>query len=98
MVILLLFSIFGDKIFDHSNDNNIIAKSNKNIVTGLVDWIVTGFTCTPSTQFTWDSNKNLPMPLWCDFKVSLETRYTLSNKYVYDLLNQNIITLAEENI
>ena len=75
-----------------------IYHGSKNIITGLVDWIVTSFSCTPSVQFTWDEENKLPKPLWCNFKVSLETRYTLSNKYVYDLLNQNIITLAEEKV
>lgn len=96
---------FGDKIFSHNRIDdkgnligNIVSGGSKNIITGLVDWIVTSFSCTPSVQFTWDEENKLPKPLWCNFKVSLETRYTLSNKYVYDLLNQNIITLAEEKV
>lgn len=92
---------FGDKVYSHANDkegNIIVRGNNKNPITGLVDWIITNFTCTPSTQFIWDDKKNLPLPLWCEFKVSLETRYSLSNKYVYDLLNENIITLSEQAV
>lgn len=68
----------GNKIFEHNN----------------VDWIIKSFSLSPSTQFIWDENKKLPMPIWCDFNVSLETRLKLSNKYVYDLLNKEQIKIV----
>lgn len=79
----VLFTL-GDKIHNNTSSTSKIK---------YVDWIVQNFTFTPSTQFVWDENKELPMPLWCDFTVSLETRLSLSNKYVYDVLNDNPIDI-----
>ena len=86
---------FGEKIYSH---NSMQMDTSSKTVNGNIDWIVTNFTFTPSTQFEWDDDKKLPMPLWCDFKVSLETRLTLSNKYVYDLLHKDILNLKTEPV
>ena len=56
-----------------------------------IDWIVESFSFKPSRQFTFSNDENskdygLPKPLWIDFDLSLETRYSLSNKYVYNLI------------
>jgi hypothetical protein len=84
---------FADKIFTH---DSLMLDTSTNTTTSHIDWIVTNFSFTPSTQFEWDDEKKLPIPLWCDFKVSLETRLTLSNKYVYDLLHKDVINLKTE--
>lgn len=54
-----------------------------------LDWIVKGFTMTPSTQFAAskeDRSENIkikaPMPLWVDFEVDLETNMAPSNALV----------------
>jgi hypothetical protein len=49
-----------------------------------IDWIVESFNFKPSRQF--EMVNGLPKPLWIDFEVSLETRLSLSNKYVYNLI------------
>lgn len=49
-----------------------------------IDWIVESFNFKPSRQF--EMINGLPKPLWVDFEVSLETRLSLSNKYVYNLI------------
>lgn len=90
----VLFS-FGEKVYSHNNFN---VDYTNNKITGNIDWIVSNFSFTPSTQFYWDEDKKIPLPMWCDFKVSLETRLTLSNKYVYDLLHENILQLNTESI
>lgn len=53
-----------------------------------LDWIVKGVSVTPSQQFvastdSKDTNiKSVPMPLWVDFDVDLETNMTPSNALV----------------
>jgi len=37
----------------------------------LTDWFIKSFSCTPSTEMVW--YYNVPMPLWVDFEISLET-------------------------
>lgn len=53
-----------------------------------MDWIITNFSFIPSMQFEMvkESDGEFPKPLWMDFDVSLETRLSLSNKYVYQTI------------
>lgn len=53
-----------------------------------LDWIITNFSFKPSMQFEMvkESGGEYPKPLWMDFDVSLETRLSLSNKYVYQTI------------
>lgn len=88
----------GTKIFNDEAHNNFTVEGGESTSTGKVDWIIKSFSCTPSVQFEWDNKKKLPIPLWCDFKISLETRCSLSNKYVYDLLNENPINLQYKDV
>lgn len=52
-----------------------------------IDWIITSFNFKPSTEFFWAEKENAPKPLWIDFDLSLETRLSLSNKYIYKIFN-----------
>lgn len=49
-----------------------------------LDWIVKNFTATPSMQFEPETigAETIPMPLWVDFDVSLETNTVPSNALV----------------
>lgn len=58
-----------------------------------IDWIVKSFTFTPSKQF--EMINGLPKPLWMNFDLSLETRLSLSNRYVYDILLPNMIKIVK---
>ena len=87
----------GTKIFANEQ-NNFAVEGVKNTSIGRVDWIIKSFSYTPSVQFDWDDKNKLPIPLWCDFKISLETRCSLSNKYVYDLLNNDKINIQYKDI
>lgn len=78
------FSIM-DKIYSNVNITTTgLTKSG--IITFPIDWIITGFTFTPSTQFEFDEIEEIPMPLWVNFDLTLETRLSLSNKYIYNLM------------
>ena len=59
-----------------------------------LDWIITNFTFHPSMQFEMvkESGGTFPKPLWMDFEVSLETRLSLSNKYVYQTIIPQALT------
>jgi hypothetical protein len=50
-----------------------------------IDWIITSFNFKPSTEFSWDDEHKMPKPLWVDFELSMETRLSLSNKYITEL-------------
>jgi hypothetical protein len=74
-----------DKIYSNVNITTTgLTKSG--IITFPIDWIITGFTFTPSTQFEFDEIEKIPMPLWVNFDLTLETRLSLSNKYIYNLM------------
>lgn len=64
-----------------------------------IDWIITSFNFKPSMQFEMvkEDGKELPKPLWMDFDVTLETRMSLSNKYVYQVIVPQILNDSEEN-
>lgn len=59
-----------------------------------LDWIITNFSFKPSMQFEMvkESGGEFPKPLWMDFDVSLETRLSLSNKYVYQTIIPQALT------
>lgn len=59
-----------------------------------LDWIITNFTFKPSMQFEMvkENGGVFPKPLWMDFDVSLETRLSLSNKYVYQTIIPQALT------
>jgi hypothetical protein len=59
-----------------------------------LDWIITNFTFKPSMQFEMvkENGGEFPKPLWMDFDVSLETRLSLSNKYVYQTIIPQALT------
>ena len=59
-----------------------------------LDWIITNFSFKPSMQFEMvkESGGEFPKPLWMDFDVSLETRLSLSNKYVYQTIIPQVLT------
>jgi hypothetical protein len=57
------------------------------IVSNDIDWIVTNFSFKPSTEFDFDNKDKIPKPLWVDFDLSLETRLSLSNRYIHNLLS-----------
>ena len=83
----VLFNL-GDRLFTHQESQS----------DNLVDWIVNSFSFTPSTQFHWDEKSKLPLPLWCDFTLDLETRFALSNKSVYDIMHKNKIVLSTQDV
>jgi hypothetical protein len=59
--------------------------------TNNIDWIVESFNFQPSREFKMVGD--LPKPLWVDFTLSLSTRLSLSNKYVYlTLLSEDLKT------
>lgn len=58
-----------------------------------IDWIVKSFTFTPSRQF--ELINNVPKPLWINFDLTLETRYSLSNRYIYEILLQNKLNIIK---
>ena len=64
-----------------------------------IDWIITSFNFKPSMQFEMvkEDGKELPKPLWMDFDVTLETRMSLSNKYVYQVIVPQILNEPKEN-
>lgn len=64
---------------EHDNTENYFSS----IQTSL-DWIITNFSFKPSRQFIMVDGR--PKPLWIDFDLSLETRLSLSNKYVYNVI------------
>ena len=59
-----------------------------------LDWIITNFSFKPSMQFEMVKEQDgiFPKPLWIDFDVSLETRLSLSNKYVYQTIIPQALT------
>lgn len=80
---------------NHMNNIEVKGKDldgNPKVYQGTVDWIITDFNFTPSMEFTMD-NKKKPKPLWVDFTVNLESRLSLSNKYIYDLLNDTPLSV-----
>ena len=78
-----------------SKINSTIDKSNANDTLNImkIDWIINSFTFKPSRQFVFEDN--IPKPLWMDFDVSLETRFSLSNRYVYEILMPNNLTMSK---
>lgn len=85
----------SNKIFDREISSDIKkAGKDENYYTTVkndIDWIVKTFNFKPSRQFQMIND--VPKPLWIDFDLTLETRYSLSNKYVY-----NVIVPQELNI
>ena len=80
------------------NENSIEVKSldtNHKEVTNeyKIDWVITNFSFKPSMQFEMvkENGGKFPKPLWMDFDVSLETRLSLSNKYVYQTIVPEIL-------
>lgn len=69
--------------------------NNKEITADFnLDWIITNFSFKPSMQFEMvkENGGEFPKPLWMDFDVSLETRLSLSNKYVYQTIIPQALT------
>ena len=62
-----------------------------------IDWIVKSFSFTPSRQFQMvkEQGISVPKPLWINFDVSLETRLSLSNRYIYNILVPQAIKINE---
>lgn len=62
-----------------------------------IDWIITNFNFKPSRQFEMveEGGVKLPKPLWMDFEVSLETRLSLSNRYVYDVIVPQALSIIQ---
>ena len=90
----VLFSLGG---IDNQNKNSAkIIKRTYNEASPLdIDWIITNFSFKPSRQFQMVNG--VPKPLWIDFDVSLETRLSLSNRYVYNVLIPKALTIKEES-
>ena len=89
------------RLGDINNPSNLKINSNTNFISKTLDenhketsakfkldWIVSNFTFKPSMQFEMvkEGKAEYPKPLWMDFDVTLETRLSLSNKYVYQTL------------
>lgn len=79
----------SSKIHERSIEANVLStdgpdKGKKVSKDYNIDWIITNFSFTPSRQFQMVNG--LPKPLWMSFDLSLETRLSLSNKYVYNIL------------
>lgn len=88
----------GDKI----NKKNLYVNSkNENAETVTseinIDWIVKSFSFTPSRQFQMvkEQGISVPKPLWINFDLSLETRLSLSNRYIYNVLIPQSININE---
>ena len=88
----------GDKI----NKKNLYVNSkneNAERVTSEIniDWIVKSFSFTPSRQFQMvkEQGISVPKPLWINFDLSLETRLSLSNRYIYNVLIPQSININE---
>ena len=88
----------GDKI----NKKNLYVNSkneNAEIVTSEIniDWIVKSFSFTPSRQFQMvkEQGISVPKPLWINFDLTLETRLSLSNRYIYNVLIPKSIHINE---
>lgn len=93
----------GNRVFDrkiHSEVMNPGETQNETItVDSPLDWIITNFSFRPSRQFTFSENESdkdfgLPKPLWVDFDMSLETRLSLSNRYVYNVIVPNELKIT----
>ncbi len=90
--------LLGDKI--NKRDLYVNSKdTNGNTVTSQlnIDWIVKSFSFTPSRQFQMvkEQGISVPKPLWINFDVSLETRLSLSNRYIYNILVPQAIKINE---
>lgn len=90
--------MLGDKI----NERNLYVNSknqNAEYVTNEfdIDWIVKNFSFTPSRQFQMvqEQGINVPKPLWINFDLTLETRLSLSNRYIYNILNRDEVFMRE---
>ena len=88
----------NNKIFDRNTHMEITkpgeVQNETAAINTALDWIVTNFSFKPSRQFTYSNDENdkdfgLPKPLWMDFDLSLETRLSLSNQYVYNVIIPN---------
>jgi hypothetical protein len=68
--------------------NTIASKINNRTIGGgnNIDWIITSFNFKPSMQFYFNETAGKPYPLWVDFDLSMETRLSLSNKYIHNLI------------
>jgi hypothetical protein len=62
-----------------------------------IDWIVKSFSFTPSRQFQMvqEQGVKVPKPLWINFDLTLETRLSLSNRYIYNILNRNEVVMQD---
>lgn len=60
----------------------------------LIDWFISGFTFTPSTQFVMVDEK--PKPIYMDFEVNLTTRLALSNYVVAKMITNNVNLIKNE--
>lgn len=77
---------YARKINQETIENSDGSSRNKVVI----DWIVDNFTFKPSRQF--EMVNGLPKPLWVDFDLTISTRLSLSNKYIYNILvNDNKI-------
>ena len=88
----------GDKI---NKKNLYVNTKNENAerVTSEIniDWIVKSFSFTPSRQFQMvkEQGISVPKPLWINFDLTLETRLSLSNRYIYNVLIPQSIHINE---
>lgn len=91
----------GDKINKINKKNLYVNSKNENaeIVTSEIniDWIVKSFSFTPSRQFQMvkEQGISVPKPLWINFDLTLETRLSLSNRYIYNVLIPHSININE---
>lgn len=77
----------GDVIHERSlsTENSVDEQYTK------IDWFVKSFNAKPSVSFIMVDDK--PMPLWFDIDVSLESRLNLSNRFIYNILNDKPINI-----
>lgn len=62
--------------------------ATRNFSSTTVDWIVKSWSVKPSTEFIMKVNNNKtkdPIPLYCDFSLTLETNQILSNNTMMDM-------------
>lgn len=88
----------GDKINKKNLYVNTMNENAERVTSEInIDWIVKSFSFTPSRQFQMvkEQGISVPKPLWINFDLSLETRLSLSNRYIYNVLIPQSIKINE---
>lgn len=99
---LSALSAYGEALLNTAGINSVLTGPRMNYTLQFkkvgsftfpdaIDWIVTSFTWTPSTQVTIGID-GIPQPLWVDFEISVETNFAPSNAFVPKMFIKEIST------